>query len=315
MSAVNLTTDFDINSLDKYIFISCVSFEERTKTIPSWISSSKHPPTSACLFFNRFHKPLTSNTLDILENYFACEVTRYEIRNGDPLFSADQFINCINFNYNHFGKTDYFIDVTTFTREWIFILLAALKSHSDKIKRIFISYNPASSMSPSWLSKGAKSFRTVLGYPGNILPSKKNHLVLILGHEFERASSIIELCDPHTLSIGVGSESASINKEMWALNVEYLQQLKTYYSFEINEFTLDLVNPFHSRDNLKSHISKYGGLNTIIAPLNTKMSSVGACLLALADPSIQLCYLQVEFYNTSDYSKPSKNIIAYDIKL
>lgn len=311
---LDVKTDITFKGDSDYVFLTCSSFEERTVSVPLWLQYNvTKSPALSYLFYSRAFsstsEPKRKQVLDV----FGDNVEGVELRNSDPLYSTDRLLECIENNYDKFGKLDYLIDVTTFTREWLYILLAIINQYRDKVGTIYISYNSAQNMSQNWLTKGNKDFRTVLGYSGEIYPSKKTHLVIILGHEFERASAIIDYCEPHIISVGIGAKEKSISEDMWKENVRYLEELKTYYSMEIRDFTLDLANPLAAKADIERELSGLTQFNTILAPLNTKMSSIGACLFALENPQIQMCYLQMELYNTLEYSTPSKDLYFYTI--
>lgn len=304
-----IVSKYTFTPSSRYVFLTCASFEQRCVVIPEWVAANATtPPLAVYSFYSRSFAQYSSGHRDSITNLFDGNAQEIELRSSDPLYSADQFVECIESNYKKYGKVDFLIDSTTFTREWLFILFAIFKQYSDKVGEIIIAYNSAIGMSKKWLTRGAKDFRTVLGYSGDVYPSKKTHLVIILGHEFERANAIIEHCEPHILTIGIGAKDKSINDDMWQENVKYLERLKTCYSMKINEFTLDLGDPLSAKDDIANQLTQLDDFNTILAPLNTKMSSLGACLFALDNPSVQICYLQMELYNTLEYSEPSENI-------
>ena len=49
-------------------------------------------------------------------------------------------------------------------------------------------------------------------------------------------------------------------------------------------------------------------MNTVIAPLNTKISTIGADLAALENENIQLAYAKPNIYNVDGYSIPNEFI-------
>ena len=67
-------------------------------------------------------------------------------------------------------------------------------------------------MGEKWLSKGVKEIRSVLGFPGEILPSRKNHLIVLTGYEYERAKTIIDILQPYSLALGFG-EASNVNAD------------------------------------------------------------------------------------------------------
>jgi len=63
---------------------------------------------------------------------------------------------------------------------------------------------------------------------------------------------------------------------------------------------------------IKEELNKYSNVNRIIVPLNTKISTLAAGILALENPSIQVCYSEPEIYNFDGYSKEGDNVTIID---
>ena len=53
--------------------------------------------------------------------------------------------------------------------------------------------------------------------------------------------------------------------------------------------------------------------NIVIAPMNNKISTVGASLAAISNENIQLAYAKASLYNTDGYSSPSDNVYFFKI--
>jgi hypothetical protein len=70
------------------------------------------------------------------------------------------------------------------------------------------------------------------------------------------------------------------------------------------EFTFSCSDPEATRDALRKQVFLSPGHNILIAPLNTKISTLGAALLALENDAIQLCYATAHHYNEARYSTP-----------
>jgi hypothetical protein len=51
-----------------------------------------------------------------------------------------------------------------------------------------------------------------------------------------------------------------------------------------------------------------GNSNIVIAPLHTKLSTIGVGLYALEHTEAQVCYAPVEEYNETAYSAPGRDI-------
>ena len=66
-------------------------------------------------------------------------------------------------------------------------------------------------------------------------------------------------------------------------------------------------------DQLNMIIEDNKGKNTIIVPLNTKLSTLAAGVVALKNEDVQICYSVPEMYNTAGYSEPSDNITIVEL--
>ena len=226
------------------------------------------------------------------------------LKYSDPIYSADKFIEILE-NDIALGLTNIVIDITTFTREWLLMLLAIFRLPKFSECKITCAYNYAKSMSPTWLSRGPLEMRTVLGYSGSFFSSKKTHLFLILGHEVERAVAIIDSVEPALLTIATGSKDGSVTEEMRKINVKFKDYIRTCYSIDTIEVDIDIIDYEKSKSGILGSIQLDGKFNTVVAPLNTKISTIAAGTICLNNPLIQVCYLPMEQYNTEDFSIPS----------
>lgn len=209
------------------------------------------------------------------------------------------------------------VDISAVSHELLVMLIGLMSTKGD-FSRLTILYTSAEEYSymtepdQIWLSRGVKEIRSILGFPGHMLPSKELHLVLLVGFEVERAAELIRCFEPSVLSIGVGHKDYSVSEKHHQNNRAFFESLKRFVdeqknsSCEVYDFEFSCVNPERTKEDLVSHINKFHQYNTVICPLNTKISTVGAALAAIENPSIQLCYAQAEEYNTSCYAKPGE---------
>jgi hypothetical protein len=66
-------------------------------------------------------------------------------------------------------------------------------------------------------------------------------------------------------------------------------------------------------NDLLNEVEKNSEYNTVICPLNTKPSTIGAALAAIKSDNIQLVYAQPVQYNTKGYSTPSNFATILDL--
>lgn len=212
------------------------------------------------------------------------------------------------------------VDITSLSHELLVVLIGILDSFgvTHKTTILYIEASEYSFNTPDnamWLSRGVKSIRSVLGFPGIMLPSKKLHLIILSGFEVERALEVILRYEPTSISIGLGDREQSISDNHHDKNKLFFDQLnvavKEQYADALNiyKFTFSCVDPLLTKEQLLSHIdSLMDNRNIVVCPLNTKLSTVGVVFAAIECPKIQICYAEPEEYNMRGYSIPGKNV-------
>ncbi|MDZ7639060.1 MAG: hypothetical protein U5J83_12570 [Bryobacterales bacterium] len=65
--------------------------------------------------------------------------------------------------------------------------------------------------SEKWLCKGIKDIRSVLGYPGLMIPSRAVHLIVLIGFQGRGTIQIVDAYEPQFLSLGCGEGTLSEN--------------------------------------------------------------------------------------------------------
>lgn len=319
-----MTSKFKLSELKNVIvntydlFICSSSFEDRCLSISKNMDLSKI--SYAMVVYNSDYLEYVEANKDMLKDIFTPKVTCVEIKHSNPIFSADSMRDfMMNHLENHEIKS-VLIDITTFTHETLLILLRLLQNFYSHIKITCLytnaaEYNSENKKDDKWLSKGIGEIRSVLGYSGNILPTQKTHLIIIVGYEFERAASIINALEPSILSLGFGrSDNATTDKDKDA-NEHYLQlveQMATSY-VNILRFEVRCNDPFATYEELQKHIGNDKDKNILIVPLNNKLSTLGVAFTAMKNEDIQLCYAPALTYNYSNYSVPGDSFYKVDI--
>ena len=197
------------------------------------------------------------------------------------------------------------VDITAFRREELLILLRSILCGNDQLQHnTKFVYSSAVTMG-TWLSKNVRSFRPVVGYPGEIRASGKTHLIILSGIEHHRVEAAIEAYEPASISLGTSPQGESVSDEIYHRNKALGNYIKGRFERIRSEFNFSATNPLQVKSVLSKEVRGLREKNIVIAPLNTKLSTVGAGAFAIENPSIQLCYSEVEAYNTKDYSEAS----------
>ena len=138
-------------------------------------------------------------------------------------------------------------------------------------------------------------------------------MIILTGFEKERATQLVELFEPDVLSIGNGSEPTDENHRatMEGMKQEFSEWFGNL-GILWTSFEFSCSNIEKTIDDIKKEINNPEE-NIVLVPLNTKLSTISAALVALKDERIQLVYPIPEIYNR-DYSVPSESFTILDFK-
>lgn len=308
--------DLDKNLTDGLDAIICsTSFEARCLSIPLNVNPN-HIERAIIVSKDAAFPHVKKNKEKLLE-HFADKTILISGHNDNILLIADNIRSSLQMIKNvKPGK--FLIDITTFTHEILLVLFRIIHQTLDEKDKIYIAYNPSKDYSGGvaledrWLSKGIGEIRSVLGYPGNFKPSRKSHLIVLLGYETERAELLIDAYEPASISLGLGAKSESVSPTLYDINVQFHDKLK-HKLRQVDEFNFSCINPVNAKKSILQQVDKYIDNNIVIAPMNTKVSTLGAALAAIECQNIQICYASALQYNYDNYSIPSDECYFFDL--
>lgn len=304
------------------IFICSSSFEERCLSIPRKVSENRRA-SQAIIFKTGDSAEHVEVNFAMLQELFPGCCDKVEVFLTDPIKSADNISEEFDSKWDRESSAEVLIDITTFTHETLLMVLAAMRRDYPKLK-ISCCYVNASEYAwdepeqqKKWLSRGLRNeVRTILGYAGNMVPSKKTHLIVIVGYEYERAVQIIESMEPDAISLGYGGPTDAVTEKNKEANEQFARLVRkvTVYYEDIPDFVIPCDNPYELRDRLLHKIEEIGNnYNIIIIPMNNKISTVGVALACQKRPDIQLCYAPARVYNYQYYSKAGRNCYLFSL--
>ena len=307
----NLRSEF-FQQENNILFICCISFEERSLSVPQALDNSKF--AYSLIFTSKEINKYSSRNKERADCLKISDFEEYhEIYTDDPIKTSMGFYNALISIFRQRNDLTVVVDISTFTREALLILLGTLYKLKDEFSQLRLVYTAAKSMDSDWLSRGISDYRSVLGYSGEFSLQKPLHLVLLTGFELDRAIATIEEYEPSIISIGVGDQNESINPKLYDRNVKYFKDLVNIYGGRVRTFTFSLIDPFKCKDSILSHISSCEPGNVVIAPLSNKLSTIGAGLLGLSNTDVQICYTQPLEYNHENYSIPDSKVYLVDV--
>lgn len=289
------------------VFISCSSFENRCRVIAEKIDSKNIKQALICENKNLIE--YVGKNGDYIRHLFKGKVIDVALDTQDPVLSSDNLISAL-ISLNVHSGIKVLVDISTFTHEHLIILTKLLFEYKETWDITFVylgaDYCPKTErIEDIWLSKGVKEVRSILGFPGEIIPSRKTYLIILVGYEYERALKLIESFEPDKILLGYGKKGSETSQKERGAN-SYFQKLvkrMTTTHEDTGEFEFPCNDPYATAIQLNEILVKEKDFNIVIAPLNTKLSSIGCALVAMRNDTIQLCYAQALQYNYNNYSE------------
>ncbi|TYK38582.1 hypothetical protein ACTMKN_12895 [Bacteroides pyogenes] len=280
------------------LFICSSSFDERCLILINTLDLDLVERIRICHFENNYI--VSENNLDKMKAISPEKVETLILKKHNPIAVYDMFYSLLS---SIPSDSTIIVDTTTLTRENLLILSRILFDKFQNIQSYFL-YTPSSAyyeqnMKPEdiWLSKGIRDIRTVLGYSGDFSAMKELLLIVLVGFEYERAETLIEIFEPSKLYIGQAFDSTSINSELAKINDCHFQKLKMTNPHCI-PFSFSCIDIETTKESLEDIIvenrEKY---NIVISPMSNKISTISCAITALTHPDIQVCYASTNQYN------------------
>jgi len=301
------------NGID--VLICSSSFEDRSLSVPFCFRRTE--VRHAIVAVNRTFEDIVGRNFARLRDHFGSRFHEMSLDANDPLRSADGISKSLDALAPPVKKS-ILVDISTFTRESLLILLLFLRYNvrsGDEIRFVYArakEYSIGEDPENKWLSKGIRDIRSVLGYPGEHSPLKKTHMIVMVGYEDERAVSLINEMEPHSVSLGLLDESEHAGDNHHRTNSERFARLKKRLR-EVEEFTFSGYDPLVTKADLEQQVEAHKECNILIAPMNTKISTIGAALCAFDRPAVQLCYAPANVYNWKAYSQPDEDCFLFSV--
>lgn len=308
------TSQISRTLVDYDLFICNTSFESRCLEIGSKLDFSKFKKTIICHFEENYIE--AENNLEQFKLLFKEKLSVILLSKNNPLLNFDKLFDEISIDY----YKNVLIDISTFTREMLLIILKLYSLYPFSEIKITLCYNPSDKYStiPTdkiedlWLSKGVQSIRSVLGYSGEFSPIKELMLIVLVGFEAERSQIIIDSFEPHKLFIGKSPSETSRNKELATINNYNFERLvRMNPSADTFEFScIDIKDTVSILSNIITQNSEK--FNIVICPMSNKISTLATASVVFKHPEVQICYSLTNQYNIEAYSTPSDTVLLIE---
>lgn len=297
------------------LFVATASFEDRCRTILEGLSGAYE---RALLFRNVQAGERAAENLQLMMEFAEGKSHSLALDLDDPMTAARSFRAVLE-EAEKGAQGSIFIDVTTFTHEQLLILFRVLES-AKPARNVIFGYTGADKYSTNtkpedaWLSRGVSQVRSVLGFPGALLPSKRLHLIVLVGFEHERAKAVIEEFEPSALSLGLGEQSESVSDGHFANNQRFFEDVHKFVErraslgVAVNTFSFSCVDPLATKGAVLKEAKRFPEFNTVVCPMNTKLSTLGVALAARDDQRLQVSYARAIEYNEAGYSSASDQV-------
>lgn len=310
---IKLETNFDL-------FICNSGFETRTygflKSANAYLKAKKvavfiyHPKESALYVKNL-------KNLSIVKKYLLQISNEIEITEIDPVnpwlfrHTMKELIK----NYKITSKSKILVDITSFTRVFLYELIYGLYKSGCSFSFIYTEPDDYAKILPSGINK----IIITPSFVGKPRPNKKAFLLLFFGFETGRTNDIFENynSDDHVGVLGIApidDKHIRWQNESYTKNIKLIRQMKSITKCS----TLDLdsimncINEVYKRKQ-KEYLDKKEQFYFVISGLGPKIQNIAACLFAIKHKDVQLAYGAPAYWGSSTVVSPNEPIESQGI--
>lgn len=296
--------------------ISCLSFEDRALAVPAALSTGR-----LRRWFCLENEDIETDVSDMRERAVAIamdagvEIEFLTASKRNPLTLADALVRLGDRVGDGAEDLRWVADVTTMTHEMVLVVVAAAEELIPSWSGLTFVYNVAGQYSgddaagQKWISRGIHEVRSVLGYPGAWSPGEPTTLVALPGFDMERVRRIVEDIEPEHLLVGIARPT--LGKHAWSDEKNRAIAEELLGTRDGRLFDYPALDPFAAVDALARETAGVAS-NVLLAPLNSKISTVAIGVLARLKSDWQVCYAPALIYNLS-YATPSDCFLICDL--
>jgi hypothetical protein len=290
-----------------WALLSCLSFEDRSLAVADAILSAA-PRLWLCLLNEDIETDVSEMRRRAEETAANANVQLHFLSSSkrDPLVLADAMVE-VSREYAVDEGVSWVADITTMTHEMLLVVVAAAEEIIPAWRNLRFVYNIAGrysgddDVSTKWISRGIHDLRSVIGFPGERSPGEPTTLVALPGFDSERMRRVVEEIEPEHLLVGISCTYTE--RHAWSAEKNRDIAAKLLNTRDGGVFEYAALDPFAAVDAVIDATRNVQG-NILIAPLNSKISTVAIGVLARRRKEWQLCYAPALIYNL-DYSTRS----------
>jgi len=298
---------------EEEIFVCCASYEERCCGALQSSAQSYHPNAVLLFYGNEFiDKGKYKQYLESLRG-LALKLTNrgaYEVafETSAPRQYISKFKETIQKIMSDYPRAAITLDITTFPRNTMFPLLREimLLTPEQNLRILYSEPKKYGTEDPGgWLTRGVRSVIPMLGYGGVQDPLLKKLLIMLPGHEGERAyitwlrhqpEKTILLRQGAPYHKGLNEISEKENKLLLSMSGDICLYEHRIPARDIDSTFLELERIY------ARYVHEY---YFVVAPLGTKFQALGFFLFAESRSDVQVTYAVPVHYNYDNYSKGS----------
>jgi hypothetical protein len=287
--------------------VSCLSFEERSLVVPELLATAGLDRW-LCIVNMDIETDISDARVqahDIAEKA-GISIQFLDASKHDPMVLADTLVRIAG-EMSVDDGVHWIADVTTMTHEMLLIIVAAADEIIGAWRYLTFVYNLAAAYSgddethSKWISKGIREVRSVVGYPGEWSPGEPTTLIALPGFDPERMKRLVEDVEPENLIVGIACPTG--DRHPWSAEKNRRIADRLLETRRGHTFDYPALDPLATMDAIIEQARTISG-NVLIAPLNSKISTVAIGVLARTRPEWQICYAPALIYNP-DYATSS----------
>jgi hypothetical protein len=251
----------------------------------------------------RDNKKKLVDGLNLISNGTVLEVEINRDRTVDFLRNIDSLIS----KMDQVSSLDFFVDISTFPRDRMICLLEylmRLKGEESVISFLYTS--PASygsELEGGWLTRGVRKMAPIPNFNGKQKTNRKLLLIMLLGHEAERAHITLRNIEPDRVIV-ISQGGDQLNDDSLNTSIEAQTNiLRDYQHCLSDSYSVGYLDPLCVKELIsKIYRDSADEYNIIVSINGTKIQVVGAMLGCMFHREIQIIYAYPHVFNLENYS-------------